>query len=389
MYQGRTIFSQLSDFFPRHHFNRCVKRYQGNYCVRTFTCSDQFLCMASAQLTYRESLRDTVLCMRAMHDKLNHAGIKGKVSRSTLADANEKRNQRIYCDFAQKLIYQARKLYAEDDFGLELKDTVYALDSSTIDLCLSVFPWAHFRKTKSGIKLHTLIDLRGDIPSFVSITDAKVHDVKILDEMIPEPGAIYVMDRAYLDFARLYNMNLNFAFFILRSKTNTRLRRLYSSPAEKTDGILCDQTVRTDGKDTSKDYPEKLRRIKYYDDNTGRRFVFLTNNFKLKARTVADLYKCRQQVELFFKWIWQHLRIKSFFGTSENAVKTQIWIAITIYVLVAIMKKKLKLEHSLYEILQILSISLFEKMSLFQLLTEPNYNNNTRAGHIQLKLFNY
>jgi hypothetical protein len=387
MYQGRSIFSQILDYWPRYHFQKCVSRYQGNYRSRSFTCFDQYLCMAFAQLTYRDSLRDTVCCLRAMQEKLYHVGIKGKVSRSTLADANEKRDWRIYCDLAQYLIHQARRLYAQDDFGLQLDETAYALDSSTIDLCLSLFPWARFRSTKGGIKLHTLLDLRGNIPSFVSITDAKVHDVRILDELIPESGAIYVMDRGYLDFKRLRDMNLCLAFFVIRSKTNTQLRRLYSAPVDKTLGILCDQTVRLTGVKTAKAYPEKLRRIKYYDKLTDKQFTFLTNNFMLDAKAVADLYKCRWQVELFFKWIKQHLKIKSFFGISENAVKTQIWIAISVYVLVAIMKKNLRLEHSLYTILQILSVTIFEKMPIFQVFTETDYKNKMTTSDIQLKLF--
>ena len=343
--------------------------------------------MAFAQLTYRDSLRDTVCCLRAMQEKLYHVGIKGKVSRSTLADANEKRDWRIYCDLAQYLIQQARRLYAKDDFGLQLDETAYALDSSTIDLCLSLFPWAKFRSTKGGIKLHTLLDLRGNIPSFVSITDAKVHDVRILDELVPESGAIYVMDRGYLDFRRLHDMNLCLAFFVIRSKTNTQLRRLYSAPVDKNLGIICDQTVRLTGVKTAKAYPEKLRRIKYYDKQTDKQFTFLTNNFVLDAKAVADLYKCRWQVELFFKWIKQHLKIKSFFGISENAVKTQIWIAISVYVLVAIMKKNLRLEHSLYTILQILSVTIFEKTSIIQVFTENDYKNIFTTPDIQLKLF--
>jgi hypothetical protein len=322
-----------------------------------------------------------------MHSKLHHVGIQSKVSRSTLADANENRDWRIYCDFAQILIAHARDLYANDDFGLELAETVYALDSSTIDLCRSVFPWARFRSTKSGIKLHTLLDLRGNIPTFVAITEAKVHDVNILDDLIIEPGAIYVMDRGYLDFFRLYHMHQCLSFFILRSKRNTRLRRLYSASVDKDTGVLCDQTVVLANKGAEESYPEKLRRIKYYDQENEKRLVFLTNNFSLNSKTIADLYKCRWQVELFFKWIKQHLRIKSFFGYSENAVKTQIWIAISTYVLVAIMKKRLALKQSLYTILQVISISLFEKVPIYQLLNESSYETRFTAGHIQLNLF--
>ncbi len=387
MHQGRIVFSQLLDFLPRKSFRTCVKRYNGNYRIRSLTCYEQFLCMAFAQLTYRDSLRDTVLCLQAMQKKLHHVGIQSRVAKSTLADANEKRDWRIYCDFAQVLIGQARKLYADDDFGLQLQETVYALDASTIDLCRSLFPWARFRSTKSGIKVHTLLDLRGNIPSFVSITDANLHDVNILDELLPEPGAIYVMDRAYLDFERLFRMHRGLAFFILRTKANTQLRRLYSAPVDKSTGVICDQTVRLVMAKSASAFPEKLRRIKYHDHETEKRLTFLTNHFELEARTIADLYKCRWQVELFFKWIKQHLRIKSFFGISETAVKTQIWIAISVYVLVAIMKKRLKLEQSLYTILQILSITLFEKIQISWAVTKDDYQNHITSHHIQLNLF--
>ena len=334
MNQGQTIFSQAIDFLPKKKFRQCVNRYSGNYRIRSFTCYNQFLCMAFAQLAYRESLRDIECCLWAMQEKLYHMGIRGKVSRSTLADANEVRDWRIYSDFAQILIHEARSLYVEDDFGLELKETVYALDSSTIDLCLSVFPWARFRKTKAAVKLHTLLDLRGDIPTFIWITDGKVHDVNVLDHLIPEPGAIYIMDRAYLDFQRLYHMHQHSAVFVTRSKTNTGLRRLYSQKVDKTTGIRCDQIVLPTGFYAKKDYPAKLRRIKYLDAEQGRTFIFLTNQFTLPALTIAELYRYRWRVEIFFKWIKQHLRIKKFFGTSENAVKTQIWIEISTYVLV-------------------------------------------------------
>jgi len=385
--QGQTVFSQIIDFLPQKKFRQCVNRYNGNYRVRSFKCYSQFLCMAFAQLTYRESLRDIECCLRAMQEKLYHMGIRGKVSRSTLADANEIRDWRIYSDFAQILIHQARRLYAEDDFGLELNDTVYALDSSTIDLCLSLFPWARFRKTKAAVKLHTLLDLRGSIPTFIWITDGKVHDVNILDLLIPEPGAIYIMDRAYLDFQRLYQMHQAGAVFVIRSKTNTGLRRLYSHKVDKTTGVKYDQTVVLTGFYSSKDYPDKLRRIKFYDAEKRRTFIFLTNQFTLPAPIIAELYRYRWRVEIFFKWIKQHLRIKKFYGTSENAVKTQIWIAISTYVLVAIMKKKLKIELTLYTILQILSISLFEKKPIYQVLTETDYKNKLTSKHIQLKLF--
>ena len=387
MNQGQTVFSQIIDFLPQKKFRQCVNRYNGNYRVRSFKCYDQLLCMAFAQLTYRESLRDIECCLRAMREKLYHMGIRGKVSRSTLADANEVRDWRIYSDFAQILIHEARHLYAEDDFGLELNDTVYALDSSTIDLCLSLFPWARFRKTKAAVKLHTLLDLRGDIPTFIWITDGKVHDVNVLDHLVPEPGSIYVMDRAYLDFQRLYQMHQDLAIFVTRSKTNTGLRRLYSHKVDKTTGVRYDQTVVPTGFYTKKDYPDKLRRIKYFDAEKGRAFIFLTNQFTLPALTIAELYRCRWRVEIFFKWIKQHLRIKKFYGTSENAVKTQVWIAISTYVLVAIMKKRLKIDLSLYTILQILSITLFEKKPIYQVLTESSYKNEITSGPIQLKLF--
>jgi len=322
-----------------------------------------------------------------MREKLYHMGIRGKVSRSTLADANEARDWRIYSDFAQILIDEARRLYVDDDFGLELKETVYALDSSTIDLCLSVFPWARFRKAKGAIKLHTLLDLRGDIPTFIWITDGKVHDVNVLDHLIPEPGAIYIMDRAYLDFQRLYQLHQCSAIFVTRSKTNTGVRRIYSHKVDKSTGVRSDQTVALTGFYSRKDYPEKLRRIKYFDAEKARSFIFLTNQFTLPPQTIAELYRYRWRVEIFFKWIKQHLRIKNFFGTSENSVKTQVWIAISTYVLVAIMKKRLKIDLTLYTILQILSITLFEKMPILQALTETNYRNQITAGHMQLKLF--
>jgi len=387
MNQGSTVFAQVLDFLPKRQFRRCVARYQGNHRVRSFTCSDQFLCMAFAQLTYRDSLRDIECCLRAMKDKLYHMGIHGKISRSTLADANEKRDWRIYRDFAQILIRHARKLYADEDFGVQLDETVYALDATIIDLCLSVFPWAKFRKSKGAVKLHTLLDLRGAIPTVVSITDGKVHELNILDRLIAEIGAIYIMDRGYLDFERLFMLNQTPAFFIVRSKANTRLRRLYSLPVDKSCGLRCDQIVIPEGFYTKKAYPAKLRRIKYFDDQHKKNLVFLTNHFTLPALTVAELYRCRWQIELFFKWIKQHLRIKAFYGTSENAVKTQIWIAISVYVLVAIIKKQLKIDLSLYTILQIFSITLFEKKPILQVLTETDYKNKITSSHMQLKLF--
>ena len=387
MYQGQNILSQLMDFLPRHSFRRCVNRYQGNSRMRSFSCYDQFLSMAFAQLTFRESLRDIECCLGALEEKLYHAGFRGQVSRSTLADANENRDWRIYADFAQLLIHQARTLYLRDDFGVQLNETVYALDSSTIDLCLSLFPWARFRKTKAGIKLHTLLDLRGSIPSFIAITEAKLHDVNILDALVPEPGAIYVMDRGYLDFERLYAFHQAPAFFVIRSKSNTDLRRLYSNPVDKDSGVRCDQIVALGGFYTNKSYPERLRRIKFYDAQRDKRLTFLTNQFTLPAATIADLYRCRWQVETFFKWIKQHLRIKAFYGTSENAVKTQIWIAVAVYVLVAIVKKRMQLGISLYTILQVLSLTLFEKMPLYQAFAQNAYKNKIATIDNQLKLF--
>jgi len=387
MNQGNTIFAQVLDFLPKRQFRRCVARYQGNHRVRSFKCYDQFLCMAFAQLTYRDGLRDIECCLRAMKDKLYHMGIRGKISRSTLAEANEKRDWRIYRDFAQILIRHARKLYADEDFGVQLDETVYALDATIIDLCLSVFPWAKFRKSKGAVKLHTLLDLRGAIPTVVSITDGKVHELNILDGLIAEIGAIYIMDRGYLDFERLFVLNQTPAFFVVRSKANTRLRRLYSLPVDKSCGLRCDQIVIPAGFYAQKAYPTKLRRIKYFDDQQKKNLVFLTNHFTLPALTVAELYRCRWQIELFFKWIKQHLRIKAFYGTTENAVKTQIWIAISVYVLVAIIKKRLRIELSLYTILQIFSLTLFEKKPILQVLTDTDYKNKITSPHMQLKLF--
>ncbi len=390
MYIGRTIFSQLIDYLPIHNFRRCVARYNGNKNVKTFSCLDQYLCMAFAQLTYRESLRDIESCLRAMQSKLYHVGIRGKISRSTLAEANENRDWRIYADFAQILISTARKLYHDEEFGVELDNTVYALDASTIDLCLSVFPWAKFRKSKAAVKLHTLLDLRGNIPTFISITDGKVHDVNILDELVTEPGSFYIMDRGYLDFARLYVLDQYSSYFVIRSKSNTQFRRMYSRKVDKTTGLRCDQTIKLTGVKTVKLYPDKLRRVKYFDEKTGKRFSFLTNNFVVPPITIAELYRCRWQVELFFKWIKQHLRIKSFFGTSENAVKSQIWIAVSVYVLVAIVKKRLHLsDQSLYTILQILSITLFEKTPLLHAITAADYRKTQGHNANQLKLFDF
>ncbi|MFQ5629915.1 MAG: IS4 family transposase [bacterium] len=387
MNTGKLVFAQLMDYLPLHKFRRLVKRYRGNRKVKTFSCMVQYLCMAFAQLTHRESLRDIEVCLRAVHPKLYHMGIRGKVSRSTLARANEKRDWRIDADFALALIDIARKLYSDEDFGLELEETVYTLDSTTIDLCLSLFPWAKFRKKKGAIKLHTLLGLRGNIPSFIRITDGKVHDVYILDELIPEAGAFYVMDRGYVAFARLYLFTLNQAFFVIRAKSNLQFRRLYSHPIDKSTGLKCDQTIVLTGFYQKKDYPGKLRRIRYFDAETKKDFTFLTNNFSLPALTIAQIYKYRWQIELFFKWIKQHLRIKAFFGTSENAVKTQIWIAISVYVLIAIIKKRLNLEISLYTCLQILSVSEFEKTPILQLLTTSDYKNPEVYSCNQLNLF--
>jgi hypothetical protein len=390
MYSGQLVFSQLMDFLPMHQFRRCVNKYQGNYRMRSFSCLDQFLCMAFAQLSYRESLRDIESCLRAMQNKLYHMGIRARISKSTLAYANENRDWRIYADFAQVLIHIARNLYADEDFGVELDETVYALDASTIDLCLSLFPWARFRKTKGAVKLHTLLDLRGNIPSFISITEGKVHDVNILDELIPEPGSVYIMDRGYLDFERLYLLHQCMAFFIIRSKRNTQFRRLYSHPIDKATGLRCDQTIVLTGTTTKKHYPDKIRRVKFFDEQKGRHFSFLSNNFIVPALVITELYRCRWQVELFFKWIKQHLRIKAFYGTSENAVKSQIWIAVSVYVLVAIVKKRLRLHDvSLYTILQILSVTLFEKAPLYQVVTAQEYMNINQAIDNQLKLFDY
>jgi len=387
MNSGQTIFSQLMDFMPTYEFQQCVRQYNGNYKVKNFTCREQFLCMAFAQLTYRESLRDIQACLRAANKKLYHMGIRSKVSRNTLAHANQIRDWRIYADFAQVLIGEARKLYADEDFGVQLEQTVYALDSTTIDLCLSLFPWALFRKRKAAVKLHTLIDLRGNIPTVIFITPGKVHDVNILDDLVTETGAIYVMDRGYLDFERLYKIHQSCAFFVTRAKSNFDFKRIYSSHVDKATGVLCDQTVTLHGFYVKKSYPDKLRRIKYYDADKKKRLVFLTNNFLLPAVTIADIYRCRWQVELFFKWIKQHLRIKAFYGTSENAVKTQIWIAISVYVLVAIVRKRLNLSLSLYTILQILSVSLFEKTPILQALTTTDYNENQDDFRRQLILF--
>jgi hypothetical protein len=389
MYTGRMIFSQLMDFLPKREFDKCVRRYQGNYRIRRFSCFDQYLCMAFAQLTYRESLRDIETCLRAVGAKLYHVGIRGRVSRSTLADANEKRDWRIYADFAHVLIRIARKLYAEDGFGVELDRVTYVLDSTTIDLCLSLFPWARFRKRKGAIKLHTLLDLRGNIPSFIWVTEGKIHDVNVLDILVAEPGAFYIMDRGYIDFNRLYIFTQNLAFFVIRAKSNLDHRRQSSRHVDKAAGLRSDQTIILKGLKTSKQYPAPLRRVSYFDAETNNRLVLLTNNFSLPALTIPQLYKCRWQVELFFKWIKQHLRIKAFFGTTENAVKTQVWIAVSVYLLVAIIKKELKIDRRLSEILQILSIVLFEKSDIYQVLTTTVIQNSNSQYYNQLTLFDF
>lgn len=387
MYAGKIIFAQVIDHLPMHSFRRCVARYNGQRKLKSFSCLDQYLCMAFAQLTYRESLRDIEACLRAQQGKRYHMGIRGQVSRSTLADANERRDWRIHADFAQTLIRIARRLYVEDDGALDLDETVFALDATTIDLCLSVFPWAPFQRSKAAIKLHTLLDLRGNIPAFLHISDGRWHDAKVLDLLIPEPGAFYVMDRGYIHFARLYRLTLSAAFFVVRGRANFRFRRLYSHAVDKTTGLRCDQTVVTTGTDSAVDYPDRLRRIRYRDAETGKTFTFLTNNFTLPALTIARLYQSRWQVELFFKWIKQHLRIKRFFGNSENAVKTQIWIAVSIYLLVAIIKKRLGIDASLYTILQVLSVTVFEKTPLVQTLSNTSDTDDTHLSPNQLTLF--
>jgi len=375
------------DFVPMNDFRQCVKCYNGNYKIKSFTCWDQYLCMAFAQLTYRESLRDIQACLRAAQTKLYHLGIRGKVSRNTLANANQVRDWRIYADFAQVLIAKARKLYMGESFGVELDQTVYALDATIIDLCLSLFPWAEFRKHKGAIKLHTLLDLKGSIPAVIIVTHGKVHEVNILDQLQIEAGAIYIMDRGYIDFTRLHAIHQAGAFFVIRAKDNFRFKRLYSLPVDKATGMQCDQVITTKNFYARKDYPEKLRRIRFFDKDNNKRLVFLTNNFTLPALTIAELYRCRWQIELFFKWIKQHLRIKAFYGTSENAVKTQIWIAISVYVLVAIVKKSLKIDSSLYTILQVLSVTLFEKTPIIHALTDSNGQDSGAVPSNQLTLF--
>ena len=387
MNTGKYVFAQVLDYLPKHEFNQCRRNYRGDYKVRSFSCYDQFLCMAFAQLTFRDSLRDIEICLRALKPKLFHAGFRGVIARSTLADANEKRDWRIYADLAQLLITRARQLYAKDDLGLSLQEVVYAFDSTTIDLCLNLFPWAHFRRRKAAVKLHTLLDLRGNIPCFLRVSCGKMADVQALDDLVLEAGAFYVMDRGYIDFRRLYRFPQSLANFVTRAKKNLNYRCQSSRPVDKAAGLRADQTIRLRGAKTARQYPTPLRRIAYYDADTNKRLVFLTNNFDLDAQTITQLYKCRWQVELFFKWIKQNLRIKAFVGTSENAVKTQVWIAVSVYVLVAIIKKELKIKRSLSDILQILSLTLFEKPQLFSLLTPDIAKSGGDDGYNQFPLF--
>lgn len=385
MNEGKIVFSQVMEFLPMYEFRKCVEQYRGDYKVLRFTCLDQFLCMAFAQMTFRESLRDIQACLRSRQNKLYHMGIRGQVSRNTLSNANNQRDWRIYADFAQVLIHAARDLYSQESFGVELINTVYALDSTTIDLCLAFFPWARFRKNKEAVKLHTLLDLRGNIPSFIDITDGKVHDVNVLDILIFEAGSFYIMDRGYIDFKRLYTLHQALAFFVTRAKSNLKYRRLYSRPVDKSTGLICDQTIVLT--QSFSDYPEQLRLIRFYDAENDLRLTFLTNNFTLDTIVIARLYKCRWKVELFFKWIKQHLRIKAFFGTSENAVKTQVWIAVSVYVLIAIIKNRLTLKPSLYTILQIFSVNIFEKSPICRLLATKEQNNGNIENDNQLRLF--
>jgi hypothetical protein len=387
MHVGKTLFAQLMDFLPWNTFARIVDRYHGDRRVRTLACTEQFRAMAFAQLTYRESLRDIEVCLSAQPGKLYHMGFREPVHRSTLAEANETRDWRIYADFAQRLIRKARRLYANESLGEELKNSVYALDSTTIDLCLSVFPWAHFRATKAAVKMHTLLDLRGNIPSFIHVSDGKLHDVHALDLLMPEAGAIYVMDRGYVDFGRLYALHQAGAFFVTRAKSNMVFHRVYSAPVDRTTGLICDQTIKLDGPRTRQDYPGHLRRVRFRDLETDKTLVFLTNQVTLPALTICALYKSRWQVELFFKWIKQHLRIKRFYGTSDNAVKTQIWIAVSVYVLIAIVRKQLKLEASLYTLLQVLSVTVFEKIAIGSALSNEADKYALDMNPNQLKLW--
>jgi hypothetical protein len=387
MNSGRTIFAQLIDLLPIHEFRKCVAQYHGNHRARTFSCWDQFLCMAFAQLTYRESLRDIVACLRSRAGQLYHLGIRGRVSRSTLSDANERRDWRIYADFAQILIHRAREWYGRESPGVDLDSAVYALDSTIIDLSMSLFPWAKYKTTQHAVKLHTLLDLRGNIPSFIRITPAHVHDINVLDQLTPEPGAFYVMDRAYLDFARLFRWTQAGAFFVTRARKNFRFHRLASRPVDRSTGVQCDQTISLVWFYTIRGHPLPLRRIRYFDAKRNKRFVFLSNNFELPAQIIADLYRCRWQVEVFFKWIKQHLRIKAFYGTSQNAVKTQIWIAVSTYLLVAIARKQLNVHTSLYTILQILSVTIFEKMPILHAFSSTNLQTEEEQNHNQFYLF--
>jgi len=389
MNQGRTVFSQLISFLPDREFRRCVERYQGDLRLRGFSCWDQYLAMAFAQLAYRESLRDIEACLHPVQGKLYHLGFRGKVARSTLADANESHDWRIFADFALVLIAIARPLYARDPMGVDLEQSLYALDSTTIDLCLSLFPWAKFRQRKAAVKMHTLLDLHGNIPTFIRVTSGNVHDVNLLDEILPEAGAFYVMDRAYIDFQRLFIFTLSSAFFVVRTKSNVLLQRRYSHPVDQSTGVCSDQTVILTSFESASVYPDALRRVSYFDAETNKRLKFLTNNFVLPALTIAQIYKCRWQVELFFKWIKQHLRIKAFYGTSENAVKTQIWIAVSVYVLVAILRKRLELEASLYQTLQILSVTLFEKTPILCALQAIDVEANFAENANQLILFDF
>jgi len=389
MYAGKLVFTQLMDHLPWKSFNRIVERYGGDHWIRHFSCANQFRCMAFAQLTYRESLRDIEACLQAQRSKLYHLGIHGRVARSTLADANEARDWRIYADFAQQLIGIARRLYAEEPFGLELKETVYALDATLIRLCLSLFPWATYRSTKAAVKLHTLLDLRGNIPAFIHISDGLVHEMNVLDQLIPEPGAFYVMDRGYIDFERLHRFHQAGAFFVIRARFNLNFTRRYSAPVDRSTGLICDQTAMLNVYYSREGFPDPLRRIKIRDAESGKTVVLLTNNFALPALTIGELYRCRWQIELFFKWIKQHLRIKAFFGTSEHAVKTQIWTAVSVYVLVAIIKKRLNLDASLYELLQILSLTMFERTPLHQLLTITPTDPSPFKHDNQLNLFEF
>jgi len=386
---GKTLFSQLMDCLPWSTFARIVARYHGDHSVQTFPCTEQYRAMAFAQLTFRESLRDIESCLSAQPAKLLHMGFRGPVRRSTLADANETRDWRIYAEFAQRLIAQARRLYAGESLSVDLKDTVYALDSTTIDLCLSLFPWAHFRTTKAAVKMHTLLDLRGNIPSFIHISDGKLHDVHALDMILPEAGAIYVIDRGYVDFARLYGLHQAGAFFVTRAKSNLNAHRVYSAATDRTTGVIADQKIALDGRYTSRDYPIHIRRVRFRDPETEKTLVFLTNHTTLPAMTICNLYKSRWQVEIFFKWIKQHLRIKKFYGTSENAVKTQIWIAVSVYVMVAIIRKRLKLDVSLYTLMQVFSVTVFEKASIESMIFQTTDSSVSVMYDNQLNLFSY